>query len=217
MKIVALSDTHTLQDQVVMPEGQFDILIHAGDMGNMGYEWEYAAIGNWFHKYKSQFKYQIIVPGNHDAAFQSQPEITLHHYFDEDVICLIDKGVEIEGFKFYGCPWMPQFYNWAFMMPESELPAIYAKIPDDTEVLITHCPPYGILDNHNRSGSFYDRRCGSLALYNRVKQLPELKHHIFGHIHAGAGTETIDGITFHNVAALNENYRYQNAPQIIEL
>lgn len=220
MRIVALSDTHTLQADVPMPEGQFDVLVHAGDMGNVGKIREYEAIGKWFRSLKHQYRYQIIVPGNHDWGLMRQFDECREH-FDDDVIFLIDKGVEIDGVKFYGCPWMPNFYDWAFMLPENELPAVYAKIPDDTEVLITHCPPYGILDKATRKYRFseayiYDR-CGSPALYQRVKQLPNLKHHIFGHIHYGYGTEKIDDVTFHNVASLNENYNYQNAPQIIEV
>ncbi len=220
MKIVALSDTHTLQRLVPMPEGQFDVLIHAGDLGNVGKSREYVAIGDWFRSIKHQYKHQIIVPGNHDWGMMQQFDECRKH-FDDDVIFLIDKAIEIDGIKFYGCPWMPQFYDWAFMLPERDLPAMYVRIPDDTEVLITHSPPHSILDSMRGKMRFGDRhmyeRCGSPALYERVKQLPKLKHHIFGHIHFGYGTETIDDVTFHNVASLNENYHYQNAPQIIEI
>lgn len=221
MRIVALSDTHTIQNEVILPEGQFDFLIHSGDMGNVGRFAEYEKIGEWFRSLKDKFKHRIIVPGNHDQAFQHDAPKVMSTWFDSEVICLIDKGVEIDGIKFYGCPWMPRFYDWAFMLHESELPAVYANIPDDTEVLITHCPPHGILDKAKRKPRFseaylYDR-CGSPALYERVKQLSQLKHHIFGHIHYGYGVEKIDDVTFHNVASLNENYYYQNAPQIIEI
>lgn len=223
MKIVALSDTHTLQGRVPMPEGQFDFLIHAGDLGNVGKVREYEKIGQWFRDLKHQYKYQIIVPGNHDWGLMKSGGYfeECRKHFDDDVIFLVDQAIELEGIKFYGCPWMPQFYDWAFMLPEDALPPIYAKIPDDTEVLITHAPPHGILDHMTRDIRFGDRhiyeRCGSPALYERVKQLPKLKHHIFGHIHFGAGIEKIDDVTFHNVAALDENYRYKNAPQIIEI
>jgi len=61
------------------------------------------------------------------------------------------------------------------------------------------------------------RRCGSLTLADRVKQLNGLKHHVFGHIHEAYGQKTIGTVTYHNVAALNGEYRYQNPPQIIEI
>ncbi len=215
MKIVALSDTHTMQNKIEIPDGE--ILIHAGDAGNLGKFEEYYEIGRWFESLKDRFQYRIIVPGNHDQAFQNNAENVLRQWFDDDVICLIDDEVQLFGYKFYGCPWMPQFYNWAFMMPESELAAVYAKIPDDTEILITHSPPFGILDKPAGNGFESHRRCGSQALYDRVKQLPKLKHHIFGHLHYSYGTEKIGDVSFHNVASLNENYRVQNPPQVIEV
>ena len=129
-----------------MPEGEFDIMIHAGDMGNVGKYREYEAIGDWFRKYRHQFKHQIIVPGNHDWGFMGNPQMIMEDHFDDDVILLIDKGIELEGIKFYGCPWMPNFMDWAFMREEEDLKPYYDSIPDDTQVLITHSPPLNILD-----------------------------------------------------------------------
>lgn len=210
MRIVALSDTHTLQDQVPLPDG--DILIHAGDLGNVGKPHEYIKIGKWFRDLRDKYKHRIFIAGNHDWGLMSHEQAIIGAHFDPDVIYLCDKGVELEGIKFYGTPWMPEFYDWAFMHPEDELHRYYDAIPDDTEVLITHAPPYGILDRN--AG---DDRCGSPTLLARVKQLPNLRHHIFGHIHGGYGTEVIDGVTFHNVSSLNEMYRYQNPPQVITI
>lgn len=212
-RIVAISDTHTLQNQMELPEA--DILIHAGDMGGRGSSHEYFEIGNWFKKLKSKFKHRIIVPGNHDGAFQRNAEAVMRDWFDDGVILLLDKGIELEGIKFYGCPWMNQFYNWAFMRDsEAELAQDYAKINDDTQVLITHAPPYGILDKNSNP---HDDRCGSKALYQRIKELPKLQHHIFGHIHASHGQVTIGDVTFHNVAMLNEMYLHTNQATIIEV
>lgn len=212
MKIVCLSDTHTLQNDVELPEGNFDVLVHAGDMGNLGKYREYAKIGKWFNGLSDKFKHRIIVPGNHDWGFMREPERIMADHFDEGVTLLIDKGIEIDGVKFYGCPWMLEFCGWAFMREEHELSKYYDAIPDDTEILITHAPPLSILDANSN-----DYRCGSTTLYSRIKHLPKLKHHIFGHMHGSYGQETIEGVTFHNVASLNERYDYQNAPQIIEI
>lgn len=214
-RIVAISDTHTLQEHIPMPEGDYDIMIHAGDMGNVGKYREYSEIGKWFRKYKHQFKHQIIVPGNHDWGFQTQPEMIMQDHFDKDVILLIDKGIELEGIKFYGCPWMPNFMDWAFMKEEDDLKPHYEAIPDDTQVLITHCPPLNILDKTTeRYGA---ARCGSVNLLNRIRCLPKLTHHIFGHIHNSYGDVVKDGVSFHNVAILNELYIYHNKPQVINI
>jgi Icc-related predicted phosphoesterase len=99
------------------------------------------------------------------------------------------------------------------MRDESVLHHYYDQIPDDTRILITHSPPLKILDDTHQGG----RRVGSWALKNRLPELKNLTHHIFGHIHASYGHTTKDGVNFHNVASLNEDYNYQNAPQIIEV
>lgn len=215
MRIVAVSDTHTLHRQVPIPEGNFDVFIHAGDMGNVGKYREYAEIGKWFHELKSQFKHRIIVPGNHDWGLMTNADMIMQDHFDEDVILLIDKAVELDGVKFYGCPWMPNFMDWAFMREEWELAPYYDAIPDDTQVLITHCPPLDILDQTTQKYGY--ERCGSPNLLDRVKKLPKLTHHIFGHIHHSHGNVVIDGVSYHNVASLNEAYKYANPPQVIEL
>lgn len=210
MKIVALSDTHSKHDQVPIPEG--DVLIHCGDMTGRGNYWEFISIGNWFNKMKDRFKHRIMIAGNHDFGLEINNRIILNDHFDKKIIYLQDNGITIDGINFYGTPWMPHFYDWAFMKNEDELAKYYAEIPDNTHVLITHCPPFGILDeNPNKT------KCGSLALYKRIKELKQLKHHIFGHIHEGYGTEIIDDITFHNVCSLSGQYIYQNSPQIIEI
>lgn len=213
LKLVCLSDTHCLQSKVQMPEGNYDVLIHCGDMGNVGKFREYHEIGEWFRSLKDRFRYQIIIPGNHDIGFMHDAPRILEECFDEDVICLLDKGVTIDSIKFYGTPWMPNFMNWAFMLEEEQLARYYDAIPDDTQVLITHSPPEGILDKTDDDYGY--ARCGSPTLRDRVKQLPKLTHHLFGHIHNSYGHITIDRVSYHNVASLNEGYRYQNAPQII--
>ena len=206
--IVAVSDTHTKHKQIPLPEG--DVLIHAGDMTGLGKPHEFISVGNWFRAQRDKFKYRVFIAGNHDWGLMRHKNLILAAHFDPEVIYLQDSAVEIEGIKFYGTPWMPEFYDWAFMLPEEQLKPYYDAIPDDTEVLITHAPPYSILDKNQD-----DDRCGSITLYERVKQLPKLKHHIFGHIHGSYGTEQIGDTTFHNVASLNEMYRYQNPPHVI--
>lgn len=210
MRIVALSDTHRMLHQITIPHG--DVLVHAGDLTGRGSYQELLEEGFSLMKLKKKFKHRIVISGNHDFGFQKNKKIILEECFDKDVIYLEDSGIEIDGVKFWGSPWSLPFYNWAFMKPEEELIVEYAKIPTDTNILITHCPPHGILDK-NAEGY----HCGSVALYNRVKELHELKHHIFGHIHESYGIEEIGDITFHNVCNLNGRYRYTNEPQVIDL
>lgn len=210
IKIVALSDTHKKHKQIPIPPG--DILIHAGDMTSLGNWYEFISVGNWMRNLKEQFKHRIMIAGNHDFGFEFNAKAILRDHFDRDIIYLQDTGIELAGLKFWGSPWVPQFYNWAFMDEDAVLERYWAQIPLDTNILITHGPPYGILDQESAP-----RRCGSMTLLNRIQQLTQLKHHIFGHIHEAYGQETIGGIQFHNVASLNGAYRYQNPPQVIEI
>ncbi len=208
VKIVCTSDTHSKHKQVPIPDG--DIFIHAGDLTPRGNHNEFISVGNWFRSLKNKFKHRIFIAGNHDFSLMWNKRMILGSYFDSDVIYLEDSGVNLEGLNIYGSPWVPWFNNWAFMKEDAELKPHWDEIPDDTNVLITHGPPYNILDMESEP-----RRCGSSSLAERVKQLKHLKHHIFGHIHESYGETLIDGVHYHNVAALNGNYRYQNPPHEI--
>lgn len=208
IKIVATSDTHSKHKQVPIPDG--DIFLHCGDLTPRGNHNEFISVGTWFESLKDRFKHRIMIAGNHDFSLMWNSRMILDNYFDKDVIYLEDSGIELEGIKFYGSPWVPQFMNWAFMKLDHELKPHWDAIPDDTDILITHGAPHGILDKYD------DRHTGSQTLMKRIKEL-KLKHHIFGHLHEGYGDDIVDGVHYHNVAALNGEYQYQNAPQIIEV
>lgn len=208
-RLVCLSDTHSKHKQIEIPEG--DILIHAGDLTPRGNYFEFISVGNWLKELKSRFKHIIMIAGNHDWGLQIGKPIILNCHFGEDIIYLEDEAIELEGIKFYGTPWVQQFYDWAFMKQEEDLKPIWDNIPEDTNILITHSPPFGILDKESDNA-----RCGSPSLAERIKQLKELKYHIFGHIHEGYGSVKVNGVSYHNVASLNGEYQYQNKPQVID-
>ena len=85
----------------------------------------------------------------------------------------------------------------------------YARIPEDTDILITHSPAYGILDFDN--GINY----GSEEILERLPSLPNLKAHLFGHIHAQHGKIERDGIIFSNAAIMNPDYTNLSTPNLI--
>ena len=86
----------------------------------------------------------------------------------------------------------------------------YANIPDDTDILITHTPPFGILD-------FDDNiNYGSEELLSRISVVqPRL--HFFGHIHSQHGTTVLNGTIFSNGAIMNADYSNFRMPNLIEL
>ena len=205
-RIVCLSDTHNFNEQIVVPDG--DVLVHAGDATNRGEIDETKAFCNWF--LSLPHKHKIFVAGNHDWLFEKQPETARNLMYE--VNYLQDSFVEIEDLKFYGSPWQPWFFDWAFQFKTmEELAEKWRQIPKEIDVLITHGPPFGILDETPR-GNF----AGCEELRKRVEEVrPKL--HIFGHIHHGYGTIDKFGVQFANASICNENYEPTNLPLVFDL
>jgi len=208
MKIVCLSDTHKMHNDVEIPKG--DILVFAGDMCGRGGISSVGKFNKWFEQFPH--KHKIVIAGNHDRCFENEARniakamITCATYLE-------DSEIIIEGIKFYGSPWQPFFLNWAFNLHRGNaLAQKWAMIPDDTNILITHGPPYKILDK-----TFKGDLCGCEDLLARVKELKKLKYHIFGHIHEGYGVEEKFGVKFVNASACTFTYKPINKPIIIEI
>lgn len=207
MRLICISDTHNQHARLRIPDG--DVLIHAGDMCRHGDMQEVAAFGAWFGSLPH--KHKIVIAGNHDFAFQRQDALA-RKFLPDGVCYLRDSGTEIEGVKFYGSPWQPWFCNWAFNLPRGpELAEKWSRIPNDTDVLITHGPPADILDAMETG-----EHLGCKDLYERVKAL-NLKLHVFGHIHEAYGQEQIADTLFVNACVCDENYRLINAPVVVDL
>ena len=207
LKIVAISDTHT--KRVSIPDG--DVLVHAGDATFRGTPVEVASFAE---RYGSlPHKYKIFVAGNHDWLFQNDPHLAQKIMLDNGIMYLQDERAVIEGVRFYGSPWQPEFCNWAFNAPRGPaLAHIWSRIPDDTEVLITHGPPHGLLDVVPEGA-----RVGCTDLMSRINCLRELKLHVFGHIHYSHGSCKFNEVTFANVAICDEQYRPYNRPFVHEI
>jgi Icc-related predicted phosphoesterase len=134
----------------------------------------------------------------------------------QNVHYLHDEHVILGGIKFYGSPYQPEFFNWAFNLRRGpEIAAKWEIIPDDTEVLITHGPPSMIGDQVNRDGTLSVENVGCRDLSRRIAKLPKLGAHICGHIHEGHGLRVIDGVNYINASVLDD--RYAIAYKTIEL
>jgi Icc-related predicted phosphoesterase len=220
MKIVCISDTHGKHSQVEVPDG--DILIHAGDFCNWGTSSEVKDFNKWLGTLN--FKKIICTAGNHDICLDkncNDPRTGNKKYDGHklltNAIYLENESVEIDGIKFFGSPYSNIFLNWAFMEDESYLATIWEKIPDDTNVLITHGPAYGILDEVPRAGREYGDSVGSKSLSKRVEELKKLKYHLFGHIHDCYGQKVFNGITHINASVCTEAYEPINEPIVIDI
>lgn len=211
MKIVAISDVHNLWHKITIPD--CDVLVSAGDYSYKGNPEVVEAFHKWMNSQPADVK--ISVQGNHELwvekNFEAAREIV--HKINKD-IHFIDEGVvNIDGVKFYGSAITPWFYDWAWNRRRGEeIKTHWDKIPDDTNVLITHGPPMGILDKLE-SGE----RVGCANLTDRIGELTDLKLHIFGHIHPSSGEAIKDNVLFVNAAMCDDTYKLKNEPRIIIL
>lgn len=222
MRLVFISDTH-LRHQlgpIEVPEG--DVLIHCGDATFRGTIPEISIFSEWFKSFNH--KHKIFVAGNHDWLFQTCPEMAIK-LLPKRTSYLCDSGKKINGIRFWGSPWQPEFMGWAFNLPRG--PALkrhWDMIPDNTDVLITHSPPLGIGDNapDSRRAS---NRVGDQDLLETVLRIKP-KVHVFGHIHNGYGKYNIKLMepeekdfrtTFINASLCDERYQAVNKPIVIDL
>jgi Icc-related predicted phosphoesterase len=204
LKFVVLADTHSHHRNVKLPKG--DVLIHAGDISYRGKKSEMEDFVAWFKN--QDFAYKIFIAGNHDFFLEKAKAKEIEQLIPEGIIYLNDSGTVINGINIWGSPITPKFFNWAFNSRRGEaIKKHWDLIPATTDLLITHGPPYGILDQVVASGE----HVGCKDLLNRVKEVKP-KLHVFGHIHESYGTANNYGIKFINASLTNELYEVMNAP-----
>ena len=181
MKIWHISDTHSYHKFLEIPE-DIDMVIHSGDFSNyhdvLKNEPEALNFLSWFAAL--EIKHKVLIAGNHDAfaIFLKFKELCI----GLGITYLENTEVVTDGLKIWGSPYTPQFGNWHFMKSRAKIGRVWQSIPDDTDIIVTHGPPKGILDiSEDRYHSI--EFCGCSALKKRVLKMPNLKLMCFGHIH----------------------------------
>lgn len=215
MRLALISDTHGKHLNVRVPDG--DVLIHAGDCTDDIGQASLRRFLTWFES--QPHKYKLFIAGNHDGAFEKWPDKAQQMVKDVAPNCtyLQEMGVIIEGVKFYGMPHTPEFCNWYFNVPRDKMFKHTSLIPGDTDVLITHGPPFGILD----VSGFDKQKVGCRALYEDMQRVkPDV--HVFGHIHHSYGHHAFihdDGYKTMcvNASICDEGYNPTRQPFIWEL
>ena len=172
-----MADTHGYQKRLVVPDA--DVLIHAGDLTQLGTLAELEEVRDWLLGLPHEHK--IVVAGNHDFGLQND-RVQCRALFGPPLIYLEDALTTVAGLSIWGSPWQPWFYDWAFNLERG--PAIAAKwslIPEGVDVLVTHGPPAGYGDKCHDG-----RRVGCADLLEHLARVqPRL--HLFGHIHEDRG------------------------------
>ena len=204
MKFVFLSDTHCKHREINVPEG--DCFIFCGDMSSRG---DLQEIENFaLFVQRLPHKNKLVIAGNHDFSFEDERRNQAEELIKAaGAEYLNDSGVQINGMKLWGSPIQPYFRDWAFQRERGEeIKKHWDLIPLDTDILITHGPPQGILDKTRRGESV-----GCEELLKKVWEVKP-KIHVFGHIHEGYGTVKQNEIVFINSSNLNFLYQYTNPP-----
>lgn len=217
MKITFISDTHTKHEEISKDLPGGDLIIHAGDFMDSGYHpRDVADFVNWYSSLLTMdYKDRVFIAGNHDRLFENEPQLALEmvDLYGGNCIYLQDHSYVIDGVKIYGSPWQPAFYDWAFNLPRNgeDLREKWFWIPNDTDILVTHGPPFG----HCDVTPYGNLNVGCELLRARVDELKP-KIHVFGHVHSGYGYKFHEGTHFINAAVLNEKYKYTNKPITID-
>jgi len=213
LKVVAISDQHGVLPDVP----SCDLCIIAGDVcpatnHQLWYQehWLDTNFRYWLKKIDA--KKIVGIAGNHDYIFQNAPQKVPSLPWTY----LQDSKTEFEGYKIWGTPWQPWFFDWAFNLYEKDLLEKWALIPNDTDILVVHGPPYGYGDKAPRVGGKGYELVGSPGLLKKIQEVkPKLV--VFGHIHEGRG-EWNDGTTqFANVTILDGKYKHVHKPWQFDL
>ncbi len=229
MIVDCVSDLHGFYPKL---EGG-DLLIIAGDMTPADTVPQWNDFYTWLRD--QNYRKKIYVAGNHDNLLQSaisfedpqnrwMKECSEFQIEIDDPVYLCDSGTEFEGLKIWGSPWTKTFPGMnpvckAFTVDMYQsLKDKWDLIPDDVDVLITHSPPYGILDSIARD---FDARAGDVDLRYALESRIKPKLHIFGHIHENGGKQIVfkrpgygteNNTICVNASYVNERYQPVNKP-----
>lgn len=207
--LTMISDTHnrlgTIIDQLKPTENALNVLIFAGDATTQGSLFEFAIFAKEIEKVSTLFDHVLIVLGNHEfygGVSVAKFKETLKSL--QNVRILEEESYEINGLVFYGV-------SGYALGDEEDGRKYWVKIPEETDILVTHCPPFGILDKTKEGES-----AGSKGLREEVLTRVRPHFHVFGHIHEGNGTQHLQGTTFVNCASCDEKFKLKNGPFVFD-
>ena len=230
IRFVFISDTHEAPEwENNVPNG--DVLIHCGDFTMLGGMKETKDFVSKFEKQPHKIK--IVVAGNHEMTFDTEKFKMKRQVIGErfrflrkvddvkvkevvtlntNLIYLENVSIDVLGYKIYGSPVQPHFYDWAFNVRRERIAEVWKQIPADTEILITHGPPLGFGDLTEENEH---RGCADLLdhIRNRIKP----KIHAFGHIHHSYGVWKDENTIYVNAAICDINYNAMRMGVAIDL
>ena len=239
MRITHISDTHNKHNQLneLLPGG--DLLIHSGDISSLGRQSEVERFVKWFNSIDN-YANKIFIAGNHDMSFDSEQllvnklkhfdgvsdsdefvsigkpqwlEVLLASDLNQNVFYLENSFVMLDDIKIWGSPITPTFgYGWGFNVNRGyDINQIWNRIPNDTDIVITHGPIHSYCDRTSRGGL----NVGCEQLYHRLNEVqPQL--HFSGHIHEAYGYRATDWGYAFNGCNCDLSYLVNNKPMTFD-
>lgn len=207
-RIHAISDTHRAHIDLTPKLTGGDLLVHAGDADCFD-EVTAATFLRWCIKVAKNYRYgMVLTAGNHDTYIAEYEDEVRDILEGSNVHLLLNESIVLGGMKIYGSPHSIAYGDrWtAFAGVDTELKRAWEKIPGDTDILVTHSPPFGILD----AGQ------GSQSLLERVIEVKP-KVHIFGHIHHEHGVIIQNFIVSVNASLVKTNGETCLSPKAIKI
>ena len=241
VRVVCISDTHGYHRQIGnLPMG--DILVHAGDFTFFGKTLKQLEKQD-FHTWLAEqpHPYKILVAGNHEECLDPvlskdaaaalawlisrpgfRPLPPAGQEASPGCYYLDNQAISVLGLRLYGAPEQPDYGHMGFNRSHKELLAIWDRVPADVQLLVTHGPPFGVLDEMAAGPHFSGKSNeGCRALAQRIRRLRDLRLHVFGHIHPAYGVKEGDRIndqvTFVNAALANRDHRPVVPPIVIDV
>jgi Icc-related predicted phosphoesterase len=203
--LCCLSDTHELHRELEMH--QASLYLFAGDFSM--FSRNMSAIRD-FNRWLGELGAPVVLTaGNHESFLAEEPK---KRSLLSNATVLINESTSILGLKIWGSPVTP-LYGGAFGLSNpADRRRLYATIPDDTDIFITHGPPFGILDVAPGSGY----HAGDPELLEAVQRVQPMLH-VFGHIHGAYGTEEIDDTLFVNAGLLGQGGGIEQKPVVLRI
>lgn len=213
-RIIVISDTHGYHRDIDIPWG--DVLIHCGDVTGHNYIEEVEDFNYWLGNLPH--KYKIVIAGNHDGCLEKIGYEASSIYLS-NAIYLENNGTTInikdKKYKIWGSPITPTFMDWYFMADRGErIKKYWDNMPNNLDILITHGPAHGILDEVRPAWKRGHLGCEELT---KAINIVKPKFHLFGHIHDGYSIKKNNNTLFVNASTCNEDYEPINSPVVIDI
>lgn len=214
VRLVFISDTHGKHESLAVPDG--DVLCHTGDFTHGGTEAEARAFLDWFGALPHAAK--IFIAGNHDRFEDAVDDELLNTWLPGGVSYLRDGGVIASGLTFWGVPWIPlsaRFIGMSFLKdPGADMAERWALVPPETNIILAHSPPYGILDR-SLARSSRGQRGGCRDMAERL-DVVSARVVAFGHIHDSYGSVDDGRRLYLNTSIVDKLLRPRRAARVVD-